>query len=106
MATTYNFPDHVLGDTFQGVTFNVVVTPIAINLIGAVIVGTFTMSTNKNIVHTLSTTDSQITISDATNFVISEQVLSWPKGIYDYRIKITLATGKVKTYIEGTWEII
>jgi hypothetical protein len=62
------------------------------------------MSTNKNIVHTLST-GTQITISDATTFVVAEQMISWPKGVYDYQIKFTLATGKVKTYIEGTWEI-
>ena len=102
---TYNFPNHETGDTFVGTTFTVIVNLVALDLIGAIIIGTFKMSTNKNIVHTLTSTAGQITIAAGGIFVIPEQKLSWPKGIYDYDIKFYLVTGKVKTYISGTWEI-
>jgi hypothetical protein len=105
MASTYNFPNHESGDTFPGVTFTILVNGIAENLIGSVVTASFKMQTNPNIIKYLTSTAGQITVAAGGICVIVEQLISWPDGTYNYEIKFVLATGKVKTYITGTFEI-
>ena len=57
----------------------------------------------------LSTADGSIEIvGDPTNglFKIPEQIISWPAATYNFKIKITFPSGRVRTYIIGTWKIL
>jgi hypothetical protein len=108
MATTYNFQNHVSGDTFDGVTFHIEDNNGDIDLTGAKV----EMFTDHylNLQPILSTVNGSIVIIDESavdsTISIPEQIISWPIGTYNYRIKITFPNGKVKTYISGTWTII
>jgi hypothetical protein len=37
--------------------------------------------------------------------VIPEQVVDVPPAKYQYDLKVSLPSGEVKTFLEGTWEI-
>ena len=107
---TYDIPAHESGDTFIGLTFTVTVNGSLLDLIGALIVATFKLRTNCAVQHVLtSEVGGGLTIEDASptsgTFYIDEQIIGWRAGLYDYEVKFTLADGKVKTYLEGTWEI-
>ena len=107
---TYDILTHEKGDTFEGVTFTVEVNGSILDLIGATIVATFILQTNCAIQHTLtSEVGGGITIADTSPssgvFYIDQQIIDWRAGVYNYEIKFTLADGRVKTYLEGTWEI-
>jgi hypothetical protein len=56
----------------------------------------------------LSTLDDTIRITDAPGglFIIPEQIISWPPATYNFKIKITFASGRVRTYVVGTWKIL
>jgi len=101
---TYNFPDHEKGDTYEGTTFTILVNAVALDLTGSVIEVKFWKNGNK---YTLSTTSGEITLTDPGNgvFKFNEQVISFDAGTYCHEFKFTLASGKVKTYIKGTWKI-
>lgn len=105
---TYNIPDHVKGDTFEGVQFNVTVNGSALNLTGATIKMQLKPNANPGTTATLTldTTDG-ITITDAVNgqFEIDQQVIDIAADCYYYDIQITLSGGSVKTYIKGNWNI-
>ena len=104
-AETYDFPDHESGDTFGGVTFTILVNAVALNLTGAVIVGTFKAGGKT---YTASTTNGALTITNAAGgiFTYDEQVVSYSPATYSYEIVFTLSTGAIKTYIQGTWKIL
>lgn len=107
---TYTIPAHESGDTFEGITFTVEVNGVALDLLGATILATFILQTNKRIIHTLNSgAGGGLTIVDSSPasgiFYLDKQIINWRSGVYDYEIKFTLADGTVKTYIVGTWEI-
>jgi len=106
----YNFKDHKKGDTFEGVTFEIKVNGSALDLTGAslkmelralektgAIAATFTDSSSGG-----------LTITDESNgiFKFDKQVIDITAQTYYYDIQITLASGDVKSYIEGTWNIV
>ena len=104
MADTYDFPDHESGDTFEGVTFTVLVNGVALNLTSATIVGTFNANGKK---YTASTTNGELTITNAAGgiFTFDKQIVSYCPATYSYEMVFTLSDGSVKTYIDGTWKI-
>jgi hypothetical protein len=55
-----------------------------------------------------STHNNKIQITDEVNgvFTILPSVINIPFGTYKYDIQITFPTGRVKTYITGSWKII
>ena len=101
---TYNFPDHESGDTFEGVTFTVLVNAVALDLTAATVVFTFS---KNGATYTASTTNGMVSLTDPANgvFKFDEQTISYVQGTYCYDVIITLASGEVKTYIKGTWKI-
>jgi hypothetical protein len=107
MAYEYNFPDHIKGDTFNGVQFEVLVNTIALNLTGASIKMQMRYTPTSVSVKEFNTT-SGITITDATagKFKINKQIIDIAFKKYFYDIEITLQTGEVYTYIKGTWNIL
>lgn len=104
MATwvAYNMPDCKSGDTFNGVQFDVIVNGAPANLAGSTISLIF-----ENVPDTLTTSNGSIIISGITGrFLIPAQIINLPAGKRKYRIKITFADGRIKTYIRGTWNIL
>jgi hypothetical protein len=96
------FPDHVSGDTFPGRAFAITVNSVAPSLVGAtinMIVG------NIDFKKIYSNTTGEIEVTDVGKFQLKEQVITLPKKRHDYEIVITFASGKVKTWIKGTWLI-
>ncbi len=102
---TYNFTDHITGDTFDGVTFAINVNGSPLDLTGA----TITASFRRNFYDTktlTSPTNISITDPDGGEFVIDPLIIDWEPGTYSYDIQINLLSGAVKTYIKGTWNIL
>ena len=99
---TYNFPNHQSGDTFLGVNFalsNLENEPIS--LAGAKIEFAFVKSRK------LSTITGEVEITNAAGglFRIKEQIINWQPRTYQYEMKITFASGRVRTYMSGSWLI-
>lgn len=102
---TYNFPDHIKNDTFDGISFTVNVNGSPLNLTGASILASF--KKNFDTTKTLASPDDiTITVPTSGQFTIDQKVIDWPAGTYNYDIAMTLNTGVIKTYIKGTWTIV
>jgi hypothetical protein len=107
---TYDFPNHIKGDTFNGLSFTVTVNSVALPLAGASI--KMELKLNKRpetpVVKTFSTVDNSIVITEPSNgkFQIAKQVIDIPANIYVYDLEITLSGGDVHTYISGKWQIL
>ena len=104
---TYKIPDAVKGDTFIGVTFNLVVNAAPVDLTGAAIKMQLKGSTNSATVALTLEIGSGITVVDAVNgiFEIDAQIIDITPLCYFYDIQITFPDATVKTYIKGRWEI-
>ncbi len=107
MATigTYDFPDHVKGDTFAGIQFTVVVNSSALILTGASIKAKFIGG--YGFTYTLSTI-SGLTITGTLTgiFKVDVQTINWVADIYNYDIEIILQDGTIHTYLKGSWTIL
>lgn len=109
----YNFIDHTAGDTFLGIPFAIYDkssgTNVPVSLIGAVIKMQIKLNPKDDIVYKeLSTDNSLITIVDAVGGRINIESfnIDFPAGKYFYDIQITFSSGKIRTYIAGTWNIL
>lgn len=93
-------------DTYGGVSFEIIVNSNPLSLVGSSIKMEVRKNRDDNPIITL-TNGNGITITDAINgkFEIDEQILSGNPDDYNYDIQITLASGKVKTYIKGDFTI-
>ena len=113
MATTYDFPDHVRGDTMEKVTFTVTVNASPLDLTSAIIKMDLRKASDREVndgdlLKQFTTVASGgITITDAVNgvFEVDEQVVDVIPGTHDYDIEFALSGGEVKTYISGNWTI-
>ena len=100
---------HIKGDTFNQVAFELKIDSVAVNLTGAVI----KMQLRKNAsdvspaLALTSVSSAGITITNASSglFKINEQIIDIPVDTYQYDIQITFASGVVKTYIAGSFNI-
>ena len=80
-----------------------------ISLSGAAISIAFRLGSYDGVLAaTWTTANSKVTITDAANgtFQTAEQTVNWTAGVYYYDVKITFADGDIKTWIEGTFEIL
>ena len=104
-AQVYIFPDHIKGDTFQGVGFQVKVNNVDLPI--AAVKMELKRAYNASPSLTLSN-GSGMTISDITTglFTVDNQIIDLPAGDYLYDIEITTGSGEVHTYITGTWKIL
>jgi hypothetical protein len=109
MATTYNFPDHIKGDTYDGTQFTITVNSVALDLTGASIKMALKLEKDQATADLeLTTTDGGITISNPPTsgiFSVAKQIIDVAVGKYFYDIQITLQDETVKTYISGRWKI-
>ena len=104
-VVTYDFPDHLSGDTFAGVQFTVNRNGSALDITSAAIV--MTVNEVGGIVDYTLSVGSGVTITNGATgtFQVDAQIISWPPTTYRYKIKITLAGGEVHTYLSGGWTI-
>lgn len=107
MAQTYNYPDTLFGDTFEGVQFTVTVNASPLDLTGATIKTEFRDLFSGALVKTLEI-GTGITVTDAVNgvFQVDAFIVDIPVGNHKHDVQITLADSRVKTYITGSWEIL
>lgn len=106
-AGKYNFKDHVTGDTFAGVQFEVLINNAPLDLTDADIymhVKETSVSKEKTV---FSTANGKLEINDATagKFKFKKQIVDLFPKKYVYDIEIHLSDGNIHTYIEGTWLI-
>ena len=98
---TYNFPTHVKGDTFLGVNFTLSNLSGPINITNSVI--TLDASNNRSLSSALN--EIVITNGAAGEFSIPEQIIDWRAGTYRYKLYVVYASGRKRTYLQGTWII-
>lgn len=100
---------HIKGDTFDEVAFQLKINEEVVDLTGA----TIKMQLRKNYSDTsaalslTSVSSAGITITDAETgqFKINSQIIDIEVYNYVYDIQITLASGVVKTYVQGGFNI-
>jgi hypothetical protein len=100
---------HTKGDTFNEVAFEVKKNTVAINLTGA----TIKMQLRKNYIDVASILaftsvgSAGITITAPTlgQFKINAQIIDIEVYNYVYDIQFTLASGEVKTYVKGGFNV-
>jgi hypothetical protein len=102
--------NHIKGDTFDEVAFQLKINNVAVNLTGA----TIRMQLRKSFTDTvaalsLTTVSSAgLTITNAAEgrFKINTQIIDIEVYNYLYDIQITLSSGVVKTYVQGSFNIL
>jgi len=100
----YNLPITKSGDTFDGITFNIEVNSVALDITNSVII---MQLRQKNELKKELRTGSGLTITNGVGgiFQINALIIDLLAGVYDYDIQIIFTDGTVKTYISGTWTI-
>jgi len=99
---------HIKGDTFDEVAFSIKINNIALDLTGATIKMQLKKSSDSPASLSLSSVSSAgitITSPSAGLFKINEQIIDIEVFNYAYDIQLTLASGVVKTYVSGTFNI-
>lgn len=108
MATTV-LNSHKRGDTFLGISeIEVLINGLALDLTGAsVLMQLKKVAGSDTVAKEFSTDNALITITDATagKIAIESCIIDILPFNYVYDIEVTLASGRVLTVLEGTWEI-
>jgi hypothetical protein len=105
---SYNFPDHIKGDTFDGVIFEILENNLPVDLTSAVInMDLRTSQAAETAAVRFSTSTNELEITDAVNgiFKFKEQIVNIAAATYYYDIEIIFASGRVKTWISGKWKM-
>jgi len=91
---------------WNGTTFVTTTDKNPVNLAGATIRMEIKKTEFDKPVQILTESDG-LTITDGANgmFDINSQIFTIPIDVYQYEIIVTLATGVVKTYVDGTMEV-
>jgi len=110
MASTYDFPNHINGDTMHAINFTVTVNASALNLTGASIRMDLRNASGVRLKRfSTATADPGLTLTTPASgqFRFDEQIVDVEcAGVHIYDIEITLASGIVETYISGNWTIL
>lgn len=101
--------NHIKGNTFDEVIFQLKINNVAVNLTGAVIKMQLRKSFTDTVPSLSLTTVSSagLTITNATTgeFKINTQIIDIEVYNYLYDIQIILSSGVVKTYVQGSFNI-
>lgn len=106
---SYNIPDHISGDTWDGIKeIGIQTNSIPANLDGAFIQMKVRLSIDSPTVLELNTDngDIQILSPSLSSFSIPPRIVDIPTGNYIYAIKIDFSDGTSKTEVAGDWNII
>jgi hypothetical protein len=106
---SYNFPNTIRGDSFDGVLFTVTVNGTPLDLSNAEIQMDLRLAPTSPIIKHFAVGTGFTIAADPTTGVFSFD--SWsPVNVdvanYYYDIQITLDNGEIKTYISGRWNIL
>ena len=107
-AQQYNFPSHKRGDTFNGVSFQVLVDGQPLDLTGASLrmqVRQNPKSPKPSAEFTLDNQGLLLTNAPEGRFQFPAQIINLQPYDYYYDIEFTLASGVRKTWITGRWPI-
>ena len=100
---------HIKGDTFDEVAFQLKINDEVVNLTGAVIKmqlrKCYTDTTAALSLTSVSSAGITITNASTGQFKINSQIIDIEVYNYVYDIQITLASGVVKTYIQGGFNV-
>ena len=104
---TYILSDHHKGDTWNGVQFTILSNGVAVDLTSSTARVMFRRGSKKGTVVKSLTVGSGITLTDATNGVLTLDsfTLDWEADTYFYDVEITLSSGVIRTYVVGTIKI-
>jgi hypothetical protein len=107
---SYNIPDHIAGDTWDGIT-EIGITNnnnIPVDLNGAYIEMSVKESIDSPTVLFLDTdNDDIIVLTPAmSSFSIPPQIVDIPPANYIYAIRVEFSGGVTKTEVTGNWNII
>lgn len=104
---TYDFPEAILGDTFDGIKFTMSLNGSPLDLTGASIIMTLMVGCDSIV---YSTENGCLTITDPPTlgtFEFNRQlILINAYGVFNYEITFYLSNGDIKTYLSGTWTIV
>lgn len=104
----YDIPAYKAGDTWKGIAgITITRNGSAIDLTGAVAKMQVKYQIDAPVVAEFSSIDNTILFVAPTSGIldIPSQIVDVPPATYIYDLKITLATGEVKTWLEGKWPI-
>ena len=100
---------HKKGDTFDEVAFSLKINNVVVNLTGAVIKMQLKKNDDPSVSYLslTSVASAGITITSPTAglFKINSQIIDIEPFNYVYDIQITYASGIVKTYVSGNFNI-
>jgi len=106
----YELPEHHSGDTYEGVSFEMLRNESPLVVTGASIAFEFREAegSTSTVVQTLTTGAAEVTITDgdAGKFKINKQIIDWIPCHYYYDMVITFADSTVKTYVVGRWRMM
>lgn len=105
---TYDISPHKAGDTWKGIAgITITRNGSSINLTGASAKMQVKFQMDAPTVVEFSSDDNTIIFVDPTSGIldIPPRIIDVPPATYMYDLKITLANGEVKTFLEGNWSI-
>jgi len=106
---SYTIPNHRTGDTWKGIK-NITIFRMgsALNLLSAVARMQVRHQTDAPHLLEFSSENGTILFLDAENGILNipPVLVDIPVGNYLWDLEITLASGEVKTFISGDWNII
>ena len=107
MASTYNIPSIIKGDTFKDLQFTLSINDVAEDLTNYSIACKFRKSSKTGLVAKAVDTTSGITLVDAVNgvFKIDAFTCDFVAGTYYYDIEFTDGSGVINTYIQGQMKV-
>lgn len=109
MSQVYNFPTHIKGDTMESVSFTFNVNGLPLDLTGASIrMDVRTKIDSVQLVRWDTGSLGGLTISDPSNGVLifDTKVVDIEAGRHKYDIEITLASGEIKSYVSGIFNVV
>jgi len=107
MASSYNLPTIIKGDTFKDLQFTITVNAAPLDLTGYTIECKFRKSSKTGTIAKSIDTTSGITLTTPASgiFKIDAFTCDFTAGTYYYDIEFTSTTGVINTYVSGQMKI-
>jgi hypothetical protein len=105
MASTYNFPNHITGDTYRGAVITLSdADGNPIDIEDAAVAMRFRLGSKSGTEYH----DFEISITNgaAGQITIPAQLVDWEAGVWYYDMEVTTYEDQVTTYMEGTMKVI
>lgn len=100
----YNIPTHLYGDTYEGLRFEFIINDEPAELDDATVKIEFRKGCKQS-APSLTLTELDGLSVFGEYITINSFIPSLETGIYYYDIQITFPSGRVVTWVEGTWKI-